>query len=169
MRGNGPATASGRLDAGRPTTGGPSAGGNGNGASPGAVVGNLADFGDDLLNLAELQAHLAAIELRQNLQAARIGSVVIACGAVLAMAAIPIALAGIAELLVSYAGMNRGIALIAVSVATLAIAGICIALAIGRLRAADMGFPLTREEFTRNINWVRTVLLYSGRSARARR
>jgi len=29
-----------------------------------------------------------------------------------------------------------------------------------------MGCPLTREEFTRNLNWLRSVLLYSGRTAR---
>jgi Putative Actinobacterial Holin-X, holin superfamily III len=168
MRGDGPGTATGRMDAVRPTTGGPAADGNGNSGSPGALVGNLAGFGEDLLNLAELQSRLGAIELRQNLQAARIGSTVIACGAVLALAAIPVVLAGIAELLVSYAGMNRGIALIAVAVATMAIAGTCIAIAVGRLRASGMGFPLTREEFIRNINWIRTVLVHSGRSPRAR-
>jgi hypothetical protein len=157
------------MDAVRPTTGGPADDDNGNGASPGAVVGNVAEFGENLLNLAELQSRLAAIELRQNLQAARIGGTVIACGAVLALAAIPVVLAGIAELLVSYAGMNRGVALLTVSVATLAISGTCIALAVGRLRASGMGFPLTREEFSRNINWIRTVLVHSGRSVRARR
>ncbi len=87
----------------------------------------------------------------------------------LAVAALPIALAGIAELLVSLLGMNRGFALIAVAVAAFVIAGICAAIAVARLRGADLGFPLSKEEFARNLNWVRTVLLHSGRSARARR
>ena len=120
----------------------------------------------NLLSLAELQARLAAIELKQNLRAVKVGGAVIVTGAVLALAALPIALAGIAELLVSLLGMNRGVALIVVAVATFAIAGTCIAIAVARLRGSDLGFPLTREEFTRNLNWIRTVLLYSGRSAR---
>ena len=55
------------------------------------------------------------------------------------------------------------------AVAAFAIAGTCIAIAAGRLRGSDLGFPLSKEEFTRNLNWVRTVLLHSGRSARGRR
>jgi hypothetical protein len=68
--------------------------------------------------------------------------------------------------MVSLLGMNRGVALIAVAVAAFAIAGMCVAIAVARLRGSDMGFPLTKEEFTRNLNWIRTVLLYSGRSGR---
>jgi hypothetical protein len=163
MRFNGPGTAPGRLGAAPPTTV-RSAGGTG--ASPGDVVTNVAEFGENLLSLAELQAHLASIELEQNLRSVRWGGIVLVTGSVLAVAALPIALAGIAELLVSLVGMNRGLALLLVAVVAFAIAGACIAIAVARLRGADMGFPLSREEFNRNINWVRTVLLYSGRSAR---
>lgn len=168
MRFNGPGAATGRMGAAQSTAGEPGGATNGNGARPGNVVGNLADFGDDLLSLAELQARLASIELKQNVAAAKVGGVVMMTGAVLALAALPIALAGIAELLVSSLGMDRGFALLAVAVAAFAIAGTCMAIAAARLRGSDLGFPLTREEFTRNLNWVRTVLLYSGRSARRR-
>lgn len=162
MRFNGPGAAAGRMGAAPSTAGGA----NGSGAGPGDVVGGLAEFGNDLLSLGELQARLAAIELKHNVAAAKLGSAVMMTGAVLALAALPIALAGIAELLVSFLGMNRGLALIAVAVASFAIAGTCIAIALGRLRGSDLGFPLTREEFARNLNWVRTVLLYSGRAGR---
>jgi hypothetical protein len=133
------------------------------------VITNVAEFGENLLTLAELQARLAAIELKQNLQTVQVGGAVILAGAVLAMAALPVALAGIAELLVSMLGLNRGLALIAVAAATLVIAATSVAIAIARLRRSELGFPLTREESARNLNWVRTVLLHSGRSARARR
>jgi len=162
MRFNGPGGASGRMAAAAPTSG--DAGENG--ASPGDVVTNVAEFGEDLLSLAELQTRLAAIEVKQNLEAVRRGAAILVTGSVLALAALPIALAGIAELLVSMLGMNRGAALLAVAAAAFVIAGACIAIAVGRLRGSDMGFPLTREEFTRNLNWLRTVLLYSGRTAR---
>jgi hypothetical protein len=64
--------------------------------------------------------------------------------------------------------MKRGYALLSVALVALAIAGTAIALAVGRLRRALAGFPISREEFTRNLNWVRTVLLHSGRAARPR-
>ena len=133
------------------------------------MVTNIAEFGENLLTLAELQARLAAIELKQNVEAVKVSGAVILAGAVLAIAALPIALAGIAELLVSELGMSRGFALIAVAVAAFAIAGTCVAIALGRLRSADLGFNLSREELARNLNWVRTVLLHSGRAAKGRR
>lgn len=165
MRFNGPGAGSGRAGLAQPTAGRPSGEGGGNGASPGDVVTNVAEFGENLLSLAELQARLAAIELKQNLRTAKIGGSVIVAGVVLALAAVPIVLAGIAEVLVSSLGMGRGPALLAVAFATFVIAGTGIAIAAARLRGSDMGFPLSREEYTRNINWLRTVLLYSGRSA----
>jgi len=166
MRINGPVSSTGRMGAAASPSDTSAGSGQGNASGPGDVVSNVASLGEDLLSLGELQARLAAIELKQNIQAVQFGSAVIAGGAVLGMAGLPIALAGIAELLVSYAGLGRGWALIAVAVATFAIAGTCVAMAVARLRSADVGFPMSREELTRNVNWVRTVLLYSGRSAR---
>jgi hypothetical protein len=166
MRFNGPGGTPGRLGTAQPTTGRSSGAAGDNGASPGGVVSNVAEFADDLMSLGELQARLVAIEAKQNFRAVTAGSAILITGVVIALAALPIALAGIAELLVSFAGLNHGYALLAVAVAAFAIAGTCVAIAVARLRASDLGFPLSREEFTRNLNWIRTVLLYSGRSAR---
>ena len=169
MRTDRSAVAPGRPGAARPATDSSRAGGNGTDAGPGDVVTNIAEFGENLLTLAELQARMAAIELKQNVDAVKVGGAVMVAGAVMAIAALPIALAGIAELLVSELGMRRGFALIAVAVAAFAVAGTCVAIAAGRLRSADLGFNLSREEFARNLNWVRTVLLHSGRAAKGRR
>lgn len=164
MRANGPGTPG--ATAGRAGTATGPEPGNGNGVGAADVVNNVAEFGEDLLSLAELQARLAAIEWRQNVAAAKVGGAVIALGGVMAMAALPVALAGIAELLVWGLNWNRGAALLVVAAATMLLAGLAIGLAVARLRASDMGFPLSREEFTRNLNWLRSVLLYSGRTAR---
>jgi hypothetical protein len=137
-------------------------------AGPGNVVSGVAEFGENLLTLAELQARLVALELQQNLEAAKIPVPVILAGAVLAVVSLPLVLAGIAELLVSELGMKRGYALLGVAVVALAIAGTAIAFAAGRFRRALAGFAISREEFARNLNWVRTVLLHSGRAARPR-
>jgi hypothetical protein len=135
---------------------------------PGDVVSGVTGFGENLLNLAELQARLVALELQQNLSAAKISVPVILAGAVLVVVSLPLILAGIAELLVSELGMKRGYALLSVAVVALAIAGASIGIATSRLRRSAAGFPLSREEFARNLNWVRTVLLHSGRSTRRR-
>ncbi len=163
---NGPSSVTGRMGTVRPASGTAAGGGT---AGPGDMVSNVAEAGEDLLTLAELQARLAAIELKQNIQAVRLSGAVLLAGAMLALAGLPVLLAGVAELLVSYLEMGRGWALIAVAAAALVLAATCVAIAAARLRGADIGFPITREEFARNLNWVRTVLLYSGRSARGRR
>ncbi len=148
----------------------PTSAGNGHGdsAGAGAMVNSVAEFGENLLSLAELQARLAALELKHNVQAVKVTGSVILAGVVLAIASLPVVLAGIAELLVSELGIRRGYALLGVAFVAIAIAGSCIAIAISLLRRSDLGFPLSAEEFTRNRNWVRTILLHSGRSARRR-
>jgi Putative Actinobacterial Holin-X, holin superfamily III len=164
------APAANRLGAIHPGSGaGPISSDNGNTPCPGDMVTNVAEFGENLLNLAELQARLVALELKQDVQTVKINAPVILGGAVLGIAGLPIVLAGIAELLVSELGMRRGFALLGVAVVVLAIAGASIAFAAIRLRRSVVGFPLTTEEFTRNLNWVRTILRHSGRSTRGRR
>ena len=147
---------------------GPTLASNGNAPGAGDVVTNVTEFGENLLTLTELQARLTVMELKQNVQTAKVTVAVILGGAVLGIAGLPIVLAGIAELLVSELGMKRGFALLSVAAVAIAIAGSCIGIAAVRLRRSVVGFPLTTEEFNRNLNWVRTILLHSGRSARGR-
>ncbi len=137
-----------------------------NEAGPAQVVTSVAEFGDNLLTLGELQTRLVAIELKQNVDSAKVGGSVMLAGAALAMASLPIILIGVAELLVSELGMKRGVALLGVGTVTLLIAGAGIAVAGSQLRRTTVGFPLSREELVRNLNWVRTVLLHSGRPVR---
>ena len=127
------------------------------------VVSNVAGFGENLLTLGELQARLAAKELVQNYQAARTAGAVGLAGFVIAAANVPIVLLGIAELLVSELAMKRGYALLSVAGAAISIGGVSVAFAGSWIRRKRLGFPVSGEELTRNLNWVRTVLRYGGR------
>jgi hypothetical protein len=130
------------------------------------VLQGVAGFGESLLSLAELQARLAEIELRQTIHGARAGFF-LAMGSGLAIfAGLIIILVGVAELLVSEFGIKRGIALVCVAAFAIAAGAGCLALAMSRLRAKQLGFPLSREELARNLNWVRTVFRHSGRARR---
>lgn len=168
MKGNGPVSATDRGSAAPPSSGVGTARGGDNGPVPGDTVTNAAEFAEALLTLAELQSRLAAIELKQNVQAIKVGTAFIIGGGAIAVAALPVALAGVAELLVSFLAMNRGVALLAVAVVACGVAATGAAIAAVRLRAADFGFPLTREESARNRKWVRSVIRRSARAARAR-
>jgi Putative Actinobacterial Holin-X, holin superfamily III len=128
-----------------------------------AVVSNVAGFGEDLLNLSELQARLTAVEVRQNLDVVKTGGALIATGVIIGMAALPVGLIGIADLLVSEMGLKRGFALLGVATVAILVAGSCVGLAASWFRRKPLGFPLSGEELARNVNWVRTVLRQSGR------
>ncbi len=56
-----------------------------------------------------------------------------------------------------------------VGFATLVIGLLCIITAGAWIGRKHLGFPLSAEEFTRNLNWVRTVLRLSGRQRANRR
>jgi len=127
------------------------------------MVSNVTGFGENLLTLAELQARLSATELRQNLEAAKTSGAIFLAGSILAVASLPVALAGIAELLVSELALKRGYALLIVAAAAFVIGGVSVASAGFWLRRKRPGFPLSAEELTRNLNWLRTVLRHSGR------
>jgi hypothetical protein len=128
------------------------------------VAGSVAGFGENVLSLTELQARLAALELRQNLQAAKRGGALMCAGLILAGSSLPVAMAGAAELLVSALQLQRGFALLGVAGVVFTIGGLLVKLGGLWLRHERLGFPLSAEELTRNFNWIRAVLRHSGRS-----
>ena len=154
---NGRATSSGKID------GAPLLEDNMAESGANAVVSNVAGFGEDLLNLAELQTRLTLVEMRQNLNVFKAGGALMATGLILAVAGLPVGLVGIAELLVSEVGLKRGYALLTVAAIAILIAASCVGLAASWFRRKPLGFPLSGEELARNVNWVRTVLRQSGR------
>jgi Putative Actinobacterial Holin-X, holin superfamily III len=137
--------------------------------SAGQVASNVAGFGENLLNMAELQVRMSAIELRQNVEALRIVAAVGLTGAIMALASLPIVLAGIAELLVNRLGLSRGSAFLIVGFTTLGLGSLCIISAGLWISRKRLGFPLSAEELARNLSWVRTVLRLSGRERVHRR
>jgi hypothetical protein len=127
------------------------------------VMQGVAGFGESLITLAELQGRLAQIELQQNIQAARTAIVLALASGGAMFSGVIILLAGIAELLVSELGVRRGFALVSVAAITIAIGAGALAVAATRIRTKRAGFPLSYEELTRNLNWLRTVLRQTGR------
>jgi hypothetical protein len=132
-------------------------------SSANALVTNVAGFGEDLLNLTELQARLTALEVRQNLDIFKMGGALIAVGLIVGVSGLAVTLVGIGELLVSEIGLKRGYALLAVAAVAFLIASSVVGLGALWFRRKRLGFPLSGEELARNLNWVRTVLRQSGR------
>jgi hypothetical protein len=127
------------------------------------VVGNLATLGSDVASLAELQAKLIALDLKESAARAAVPLAFVLVGATLGLAAIPVLLLGAGELLVSLAHMQRAWAYLAVGALALAMGLILALVLLPKVTASFSTLTRSREELARNLAWIKTVLAYSGR------
>jgi hypothetical protein len=133
-------------------------------ASPLTVVGNIADFGNDIATLAELQAKLTALDAKECATRATVPLIVLGGGVVLALGSLPVILIGLADLIAAHSTLSPGAAQLIVGLVALAIAGLAGFFGLkGSMSSLD-SFRRSREELVRNISWIRTVLVYSGRA-----
>jgi hypothetical protein len=141
--------------------------GNGNGKSNGSpegrLVGGIAEFGNDIATLIELQAKLAAADLKASIARAIVPVALIVVGIVAILGAVPVVLFGVADLLASALNISQGWALILTGVVTVVLAAVVAAISAWRLPDCFSSFRRTRDELGRNVAWIRTVILYSGR------
>jgi hypothetical protein len=137
--------------------------------SPEGVVSGIAEFGNDVATLAELQAKLAAIDFRESAARATVPLVLTLTGLVVAVAGVPVLLAGVAVLLASALSVSLGWMLVLVAAAAIVAAGATAAIAGRQFSHSFDTFRRSREELIRNLNWLRTVLVHSGRSVPRRR
>ena len=130
---------------------------------PEGVIGGLAEFGNDMLTLAELQARLAAIDFKESLEHAVSPLLLTLGGMMLALASLPVILIGVAQLIAWAFSIRLGWALLLVGLVTLAGASAVAGIAGLRFSRSFASFQRSREELVRNITWIRTVLVHSGR------
>ena len=132
-------------------------------ASPLTLVGNIADFGNDIATLAELQSKLALLDAKEAASRATWHVIALGVGLVVAIGSVPVALIGLADLIASSAKLSAGTARLIVGLVALSLAlGVGYLGTRGTLASLD-SFRRSREELTRNLSWIRTVLVYSGR------
>ena len=128
------------------------------------VLGRVAGFGENLAGLAELQAQLAAVELKQCASKASGPSAAIALALTILGAGCFCLLIGAAYALIEIYGLKPSRAFLAVGFSALVISSTALVLASRAFGKALQSFSRTQEEFNRNSHWIKTVLLHSGRS-----
>ncbi len=133
-------------------------------ATPLGVVHNLADFGNDIATLVELQAKLAVHDTKDCLARATTPLIVLGVGSAVALASLPVILLGMADLIASNSTLSVGAARLIVGLAALVLAGVATYLGLRGSTASLESFRRSREELIRNLSWIRTVLVHSGRS-----
>jgi hypothetical protein len=142
----------------RDTRTGTSATGNG------SVTGTIAGLGNDVATLVELQAKLAAQDARECLSHALVPLGFIAIASAVLLGGVPVVLLGIADVLARAIGIAPGWAMLLTAAVAMTAAGLVALLCLGRVRVSLEPLRRSREELSRNIAWLRTVLLHSGRA-----
>lgn len=133
-------------------------------ASPLTLVGNIADFGNDIATLAELQAKLTLLDAKEAASKAVTPLILLGGGLAVALGSLPVVLIGLADMIARAAKVPAGTAQLVVGLVALALGGLVAYLGLKGSTRSLGSFRRSSEELTRNISWIRTVLLYSGRS-----
>jgi hypothetical protein len=132
-------------------------------AQPNGFLDGIGTFGADLVTLAVLQGRLAASELCEGLRAARLGlALLLFCVLISASGLVAIVL-GVACWLAAVLDIQPGSAFILVGLASLICATLIGWLSIRSLTPRIPVFQRSVEELERNLAWIKTTLLYSGR------
>ena len=129
------------------------------------VVESITEFINDISTLGELQVKLAAIDLKEASGRATTPVILLVVGVLLLLAGVPVILLGVADLIAS-AGLSQGLARLLTGVLALALAGVLAWVALKGLNHSFTSFRRSKEELTRNLSWIKTVVVYSGRAVK---
>jgi hypothetical protein len=124
---------------------------------PDGLAKNMSELTHDIASLAEFQFELFRNDCRQGLKRMLVPIALLLVAGAVAVGTVPIALTLIAELL-AHAGLSR-----AAAFSITAFGGFIAAAAIGvagcfYMRGVVRVFERSREELTRNMNWIKHAL-----------
>ena len=130
-------------------------------APPNAVAKDMGELTHDLVSLAELQFELFRNDRRKGLKGLLLPIALLLFAGIVAAGTVPVALMFLAEFLAHAAGLSR-----AAAFAIAALGGFIVAAALGvtgwsRIHGVARVFQRSREELTRNMNWIKHVLKQS--------
>jgi len=133
------------------------------GASLNGMLNGIGDLGSNVVTLTTLQARLAAEDFRASASRAQPALIAAAFLVPLGFASVTVGLYGLAYWTAAELGIPLGRTLLLVAVGGMLVSSCMAALVIQRLRGSLASFRRSREELERNIAWLRTVLMHSGR------
>jgi len=134
-----------------------------NAANDNGVVGSITGFTADVFTLVELQAKLASVDLKEATARAVAPLAVVAVCLVVVLGGVSVFLAGVAALIARAFGISEGWALVLTSGAALAASLGLILVSIRQVTHCLQPVRRSQEELVRNLTWLRTVLVHSGR------
>jgi Putative Actinobacterial Holin-X, holin superfamily III len=127
------------------------------------VIEGVSSFGIDLATLAVLQLRLAACDLRECAKAATPIVAGLIVFWIIAGASAAVGLAGMALWLATILNIQAGIVMMLVALIGLVISAVAATLLARSVSRSLSYFRRSQEELERNLAWVKTTLIHSGR------
>jgi Putative Actinobacterial Holin-X, holin superfamily III len=127
------------------------------------VIEGVSSFGTDLATLAALQMRLAACDLRESTKVAIPILAGLTVSSIIAVASAVVGLAGIALWLATVLNVQAGIVMMVVALVGLVTSAVATVLLARSLTRCFTYFRRSQEELERNLAWVKTTLVHSGR------
>jgi uncharacterized membrane protein YqjE len=127
------------------------------------VAGSVSGLTHDVIELAELQTQLFKLDLKKSTQKTRTCLILAVIAACLLLASLPVGLMALAALLVEQLEWSQSAALGVATLVGLVLAGIFAGAAYGIVRSGLISIQRSRDEFNRNIAWIKSTLKDQGR------
>ncbi|MBW3541181.1 MAG: phage holin family protein [Planctomycetes bacterium] len=122
----------------------------------------IGEFTAHALSLAELQGRLLALDLKET-QTKTLRPIILAAVAmVILLACLPVALLGGAWLLASGTALSEGAAMLILAGTFMVLAAVMAWFAWKKIRTSCSALTRSREEFSRNLSWIKDTLQTGG-------
>lgn len=130
-----------------------------------AMTRNIAGFGHDIVELTELQLQLLAVDLRESAGKTLVPTGMVMFAGMLALGCFPVALIAMSYLLIGW-GLPFAGAFGLAALVGLIVAGVFLYIGIRSFQNSMDALQRSREEFSRNLTWIKNVLKKSRRTWR---
>lgn len=122
------------------------------------VAASVSGLTHDVIELAELQAQLFSVELKETTQNTRTSLLLGVVGVCILLGTVPVALIALAQLLVEQLGWSQAAGYGVATLVGLAASGAFAAGAYSHFRTGVATMRRSRDELSRNIAWVKSSL-----------
>jgi hypothetical protein len=122
------------------------------------VATSFAGLAHDVIELSELQGQLLVQDVKNTAQKTRTSLILGVIGACALLGAVPVLLAAIGELIVEWTGWPQSAGMAIAALIGIICSAILMAAAWNRLKAGLSSLQRSRDEFNRNVAWIKTSL-----------
>lgn len=123
-----------------------------------SVANSLSGLTHDVIELAELQAQLFALDVKETSQGTRTALILAVVGACALLGAVPIALTALAELLIAQLSWSSAASYGVATLVGIMLASALLVAAWVRFRSGVVTLKRSRDELSRNLAWVKANL-----------